>query len=80
MRRFFLCSLFLSALFVGVELAEAQCAMCKLNAESATADSKTKAEGVNFGILYLLSAPYLGTGILGYIWYKKFRKGKKKTN
>ena len=51
----------------------AQCAMCSLNAENSTKDGNTQGKGLNTGILFLLSMPFIfGIGI-GYLWYKKFR-------
>jgi hypothetical protein len=53
---------------------KAQCAMCTVSVESnAKAGGKTT-KGLNNGILYLLGAPYLAVAIVGYIWYKKYRR------
>ncbi|MDB5011940.1 MAG: hypothetical protein JWQ25_142 [Daejeonella sp.] len=52
----------------------AQCAMCTMNAESSVKDGNTEGKGLNSGILYLLAAPYLAIGVVGYIWFKKYRK------
>ena len=52
----------------------AQCAMCTLNAENSTQDGNTQGNGLNSGILFLLSMPFIiGAGI-GVLWYTKFRK------
>ncbi|MDB5120497.1 MAG: hypothetical protein JWN56_1715 [Sphingobacteriales bacterium] len=54
--------------------ASAQCAMCTMNAESSVKDGNTEGKGLNSGILYLLAAPYLAIGVVGYVWFKKYRK------
>lgn len=46
----------------------AQCPMCKMAAESNMKGGGTAGRGLNFGILYMLSLPYLLVGTLGYIW------------
>jgi hypothetical protein len=49
----------------------AQCPMCKMSAESNLANGGTEGKGLNAGILYLLSLPYLAVGVLAYVWFKK---------
>lgn len=52
----------------------AQCAMCTLNAENSTKEGNTQGNGLNSGILFLLSMPFIiGAGI-GILWYTKFRR------
>lgn len=50
---------------------DAQCAMCRAVVES-EADGKT-AEGINNGIVYLMSIPYILVGALFYFIYRKMR-------
>ncbi len=52
----------------------AQCPMCKLSAETNLQGGGTAGRGLNKGILYLLSMPYLIFGFLGYTWYKNRKK------
>ena len=52
----------------------AQCAMCTMNAESSVKNGNTEGKGLNTGILYLLAAPYLAVAIVGFIWYKNYRR------
>lgn len=52
----------------------AQCPMCRMSAESNLENGGTTGRGLNKGILYLLSLPYLLVGALGFIWYKNRRK------
>ncbi|WP_345104316.1 hypothetical protein [Mucilaginibacter panaciglaebae] len=54
--------------------ANAQCAMCTASVESNAKSGSTTANGLNHGIMYLLGAPYLAVAILGYVWYKKYRR------
>jgi len=52
----------------------AQCSMCALNAENSVKNGNTQGNGLNDGILYLLAAPYLAIGVVGFIWYKRYRR------
>jgi hypothetical protein len=61
------------ALFLGT--ASAQCPMCKTALKSNGTKSKpTVGNGVNSGILYLLTAPYLLVGAVGFVWYRNRNK------
>ncbi|MEJ7692242.1 hypothetical protein [Daejeonella sp.] len=53
---------------------QAQCAMCTLNADNSTQNGNTEGNGLNDGILYLLAAPYIAVTVVGFIWYKKYRR------
>ena len=61
------------------EVSVAQCAMCKA---TVTNNAKTGASkigaGLNGGILYLMSFPYLIFAIIGYFWYRNSRKNGKR--
>jgi hypothetical protein len=52
----------------------AQCAMCTTSVESNAKNGNSTTKGLNNGIMYLLAAPYLAVAIVGYIWYKKYRR------
>ncbi|MFD0763521.1 hypothetical protein ACFQZI_01560 [Mucilaginibacter lutimaris] len=54
--------------------ARAQCAMCSANVETNSKSGDNKTKGLNNGIMYLLAAPYLAVAVVGYIWYKKYRR------
>jgi len=58
----------------GTSKVSAQCAMCTLNADNSTQNGNTQGNGLNSGILYLLAAPYLAIGVVGFVWYKKYRR------
>jgi hypothetical protein len=64
-------------LFIGFGLdADAQCAMCKAQLESA--DKSAKNTGINSGILYLMLFPYILIGAIAYMWYRSSQKNKEK--
>ncbi len=63
----------LTFLFVA-DFAIAQCPMCKSAVESSIKSGQNNVgRGLNDGILYLLAAPYLFVGTLGFLWFKKYR-------
>jgi hypothetical protein len=53
----------------------AQCAMCRATVESNIDGEKTVGKGLNNGILYLMTVPYLVLAGFGYMIYKN-RKGR----
>jgi hypothetical protein len=65
--------LFFNLLFSSI-LVSAQCSMCTANAESSVANGNTEGLGLNDGILYLLAAPYLAVAVVGFLWYKNYRR------
>lgn len=75
MRSCFLVVLFSLSLLFFTSETKAQCPMCKTAIESAMKDkNNTKGKGLNRGILYLLSMPYLAVGIVGVLWYRNSKK------
>jgi len=54
------------------ELSQAQCAMCRAVLESG--EEQTTARGINNGIIYLMSIPYILVGGLGYFIFRNFKK------
>ena len=52
----------------------AQCPMCRMSAESNLAHGGSAGKGLNAGILYMLSMPYLLVLTIGIIWYKNRRR------
>jgi cbb3-type cytochrome oxidase subunit 3 len=62
---------FFLACFVTVLLA--QCPMCKMAVESDMKAGGTVGRGLNTGILYMLSAPYLLVGGIAFLWWKNRR-------
>lgn len=52
-----------------------QCSMCRTQLENNVSNGDAGiAAGINTGILYLLSMPYLIVLVLGYFWYKTSRR------
>jgi len=47
-----------------------QCPMCRLSAETNLENGGTEGRGLNKGILYMLSLPYLLVATLGFLWWK----------
>nr|WP_294792558.1 hypothetical protein [uncultured Mucilaginibacter sp.] len=72
--KFFLSLLALGLLVFVATNANAQCAMCTATVETNKASGSGATNGLNNGIMYLLAAPYLAVAIVGYIWYKKYRR------
>ncbi|MFC4722500.1 hypothetical protein ACFO5O_09215 [Geojedonia litorea] len=65
--------LILCFLFFAIK-ASAQCAMCRAVLESE--EGQTTAEGVNNGIMYLMTIPYILVAGMGFIIYWKFFRKK----
>ena len=66
------------ALLLGVLLslaplgARAQCVMCKSQVEAARQENDDyDRAGLNKGILYMMSVPYILMGAVGYFWYRR---------
>jgi hypothetical protein len=53
---------------------KAQCAMCTTAVESNHKNGGNATKGLNNGIVYLLTAPYIAVLIVGIVWYKKYRR------
>jgi len=61
--------------FLSFLQSNAQCAMCRAVLESE--EGQSTAEGVNNGIVYLMSIPYILVGGIGFVIYWKFFRNKK---
>lgn len=66
--------LYIAFLFFFIK-SNAQCAMCRAVLESE--ETKSVAEGINDGIVYLMAIPYVLVGGIIFVIYKKFRTLKK---
>lgn len=64
------------ALFFVSSSAIAQCSMCTANAENGAKNGNTQTVGINSGVVYLMSFPFLMLGGVGLLWYTKFRTPK----
>ena len=70
--RTYLPLLLLVTLFTLPELADAQCAMCKATAESASESiDESIGEGLNRGIIYLMAIPYVLLILGGLVFFRK---------
>ncbi|HWD86479.1 MAG TPA: hypothetical protein VG367_00030 [Mucilaginibacter sp.] len=58
----------------GAVRVNAQCAACAAQVESNNKSGANTTKGLNNGIIYLLAAPYVAIAILGFVWYKKYRR------
>ena len=66
--------LIIGLLLIGVD-ANAQCAMCRTTIESTISNGRSNiATGLNTGILYLLSAPYLAVAAVAFLWFRQSKK------
>lgn len=54
----------------------AQCAMCRASVESSASNGGNLVAGLNAGIIYLATIPYLMIGGLIYFWYKYSKRPK----
>lgn len=55
----------------------AQCAMCRATVENNVSHGDTTVgAGLNMGILYLFSAPYVALAIIAFVWYRYAKKKK----
>ncbi len=61
-------------LFIFILPAEAQCAMCRAVLENE--EGQGAAKGINNGIVYLMSIPYILVFGLGYFIYRRYFKTK----
>ncbi len=61
----------MSTTFIQIPGAQAQCPMCRLSVEANLKDGGTGGKGLNAGILFMLSLPYLIVGSLGYVWWQR---------
>jgi len=70
----FISSLVIALLIIVPELSGAQCALCQRSAETSLAAGNNTAKGLNAGILYIMMVPYALISVIGYWWYKNYRK------
>ncbi len=73
-RQVFKIALFACLLAFSAPTVVAQCPMCKIGAESNLKNGGSAGNGLNTGILYMLSAPYLLVGTIGFLWYRNRKK------
>ncbi len=54
----------------------AQCAMCKASAEDGAQNGNMQSATLNYGIMYLLAMPYVALSVIGYLWYRNYKRRK----
>ena len=64
----------LGLMLTSVKPVKAQCAQCAATVATNSKNGGSAANGLNKGIVFLLAAPYLAVGVVGFVWYKKFRR------
>ena len=70
-KRFFIGLCMIFALVFSVPRVLAQCSMCRATVENSLKGNEGKVgSGLNAGILYLLSLPYIIFVVIGYFWYR----------
>ena len=58
---------------------QAQCTMCKTQVEASRQEKDGyDTTGLNKGILYLMTIPYVLIGTVGFFWYRHSQQMKKK--
>lgn len=66
--------LIIGLVLIGID-ANAQCAMCRATVESTISNGRSNlATGLNTGILYLLSAPYIAVAVVTLLWFRQSKK------
>lgn len=69
----------LMVMVISVVNAYSQCAMCRTTIENNYSNGEPGiAAGINVGILYLLSMPYLAIIVISYLWFKSSKSASKK--
>lgn len=72
MKRIFTALLLLCLALSSVDESTAQCAMCRRNVETNKMANKSKVgTGLNKGILYLMSVPYIIGAVGIFMWVKR---------
>ncbi|TDN37483.1 hypothetical protein E4631_00995 [Hymenobacter sp. UV11] len=57
---------------VAVLPAQAQCVMCKSQVEAARQERDDyDVDGLNKGIVYMMTVPYILMGAVGFFWYRR---------
>ena len=74
MYKYLVIFLMIGFVLIGID-ANAQCAMCRTTIESAISNGRSNiATGLNTGILYLLTAPYLAVAVIAFLWFRQSKK------
>lgn len=63
---------------VVADVAYGQCAMCRATVESNVKTATGAGKGLNSGILYLMSIPYIIFSFIAFFWYRSSRSNAQK--
>ena len=76
MKNLKLSALIILVFLISTSLSMAQCAMCQQVVSSNLSDGRGSVigRGINTGVLFLLTTPYLLIGFGIYFWYKSAKK------
>ena len=75
-RILFLFSVVMALILASPAASVAQCAMCLATVESNVQSQESQiGAGLNSGILYLMTIPYILIGTVGFIWYRYNKSG-----
>lgn len=67
--------LFFALLMLAPRPSLAQCTLCKTNVEASRSEKDGyDISGLNKGILYMMAAPYVMGGLVGFFWYRNTRR------
>ena len=74
MYKYLVIFLMIGFVLIGIDT-NAQCAMCRTTIESTISNGRSNiATGLNTGILYLLTAPYLAVAVIAFLWFRQSKK------
>jgi len=74
MYKYLVIFLMIGFVLIGID-ANAQCAICRTTIESTISNGRSNiATGLNTGILYLLTAPYLAVAVIAFLWFRQSKK------
>jgi len=74
------CKIFLVAwtFLTTMSYSMAQCAMCRVTIENnVSAGDLSRGAGLNMGIMYLFTVPYVLIAVVWYFWYKNSKRKKR---
>lgn len=73
MRKTFIYLVLIVTMVIVADVAYGQCAMCRATVESNVKTATGAGKGLNNGILYLMSIPYIIFCFIAYFWYRSSR-------
>lgn len=77
MKKILVCTILVfTFLLLGTDI-HAQCAMCRATVESNMNQPNSIGSGLNSGILYLMSIPYILIGTIAVFWFRASKNAKK---